>query len=31
MIEVRNLTKEFKSPKKYPGFIGAVKSFFTAK
>lgn len=29
MIKVENLTKEFKSNKKYPGFRGAVKSFFS--
>lgn len=29
MIEVKNLTKEFKMNKKYPGFRGAVKSFFS--
>lgn len=29
MIEVKNLTKEFRMNKKYPGFRGAVKSFFT--
>lgn len=29
MIEVKNLTKEFRMNKKYPGFTGAVKSFFT--
>lgn len=29
MIEVCNLTKEFKTNKKYPGFKGAVKSFFS--
>lgn len=29
MIEVKNLTKEFRMNKKYPGFSGAVKSFFT--
>ncbi len=29
MITVENLTKEFKMNKKYPGFKGAVKSFFS--
>lgn len=29
MIEVSNLTKEFKTNKKYPGFKGAIKSFFS--
>lgn len=29
MIEVKNLTKSFKTAKKYPGFKGAVKSLFT--
>lgn len=29
MIRVENLTKEFKSNKKYPGFKGAIKSFFS--
>lgn len=29
MIEVKNLTKSFKTTKKYPGFKGAVKSLFT--
>lgn len=29
MIKVENLSKEFKSNKKYPGFKGAVKSFFS--
>ena len=29
MIEVKNLTKEFKTNKKYPGFKGAIKSFFS--
>lgn len=29
MIEVKNLTKEFKVNKKYPGFKGAIKSFFS--
>lgn len=28
MIKVENLTKEFKTNKKYPGFRGAIKSFF---
>lgn len=29
MIKVDNLTKEFKMNKKYPGFSGAIKSFFS--
>lgn len=29
MIEVKNLTKEFKVNKKYPGFKGAIKSFLS--
>lgn len=29
MIEVRDLSKEFVSAKKYPGYRGAVKSLFT--
>lgn len=29
MIEVKNINKEFKTSKKYPGFKGAIKSFFT--
>ena len=29
MIKVENLTKEFKMSKKYPGFKGAIKSFFS--
>lgn len=29
MIKVENLSKEFKSSKKYPGFKGAIKSFFS--
>lgn len=29
MIEVKNLKKEFKMNKKYPGFKGAIKSFFS--
>lgn len=29
MITVENLTKEFKINKKYPGFKGAIKSFFS--
>lgn len=29
MIKVCNLTKEFKTNKKYPGFKGAIKSFFS--
>ncbi|GAA0821377.1 ABC transporter ATP-binding protein [Clostridium tertium] len=31
MIKVENLSKEFKSNKKYPGFKGAIKSFFSRK
>ena len=29
MIKVEHLSKEFKSNKKYPGFKGAIKSFFS--
>lgn len=29
VIEVKNITKEFKTNKKYPGFKGAIKSFFS--
>ena len=29
MIKVENLSREFKSNKKYPGFKGAIKSFFS--
>lgn len=29
MIQVQNLSKEFKIPKKYPGFKGALKTFFS--
>ena len=29
MIKVENLCKEFKINKKYPGFKGALKSFFS--
>jgi len=29
VIKVENLTREFKSNKKYPGFKGAIKSFFS--
>lgn len=29
MITVENLSREFKSNKKYPGFRGAIKSFFS--
>jgi len=29
VIKVENLTREFKSNKKYPGFRGAIKSFFS--
>lgn len=31
MIEVKNLKKEFKMNKKYPGFKGAIKSFFSSE
>jgi len=31
MIDVNSLTKEFKSPKKYPGFGGAIRSLFSRK
>ncbi|NLL31252.1 MAG: ATP-binding cassette domain-containing protein [Clostridiales bacterium] len=31
MIEVRNLNKQFKMNIKYPGFKGAIKSFFSNK
>ena len=31
MIKVENLTKEFKITKKYPGFKGAIKSFFSTE
>ena len=31
MIRVENLSKEFKSNKKYPGFKGASKSFFSTE
>ena len=31
MIKVENLTKEFKMSKKYPGFKGAIKSFFSTE
>ena len=31
MIEVINLKKEFKMNKKYPGFKGAIKSFFSSE
>lgn len=31
MIRVENLTKEFKINKKYPGFKGAIKSFFSTE
>lgn len=31
MIQVENLTKEFVTTKKYPGFRGAVKSLFTTE
>ena len=29
MIKVENLCKSFKTKKKYPGFKGAIKSFFS--
>lgn len=29
MIEVKNLRKEFRTNKKYPGFKGAIRSFFS--
>lgn len=31
MIEVRNVTKEFVSPKKYPGLKGAIKGLFSSE
>ena len=31
MIRIENLSKEFKSNKKYPGFKGAIKSFFSTE
>lgn len=31
MIEVKNLNKQFKMSKKYPGFKGAIKSFFSTE
>lgn len=31
MIEVKSLRKEFKMNKKYPGFKGAIKSFFSTE
>lgn len=31
MIRVENLSKEFKISKKYPGFKGAIKSFFSTE
>lgn len=31
MIKVENITKEFKSNKRYPGFKGAIKSFFSTE
>jgi len=31
LIKVENITKEFKSNKKYPGFKGAIKSFFSTE
>ena len=29
IITVENISKQFKTPKKFPGFIGAIKSLFT--
>ena len=29
LIKVENITKQFKTNKKYPGFKGAIKSFFS--
>jgi len=29
MIELKNVSKEFVSPKKYPGFKGAIKGLFS--
>ena len=29
MIEVKHVSKEFVSPKKYPGFKGAIKGLFS--
>lgn len=31
MIKVENLSKEFKISKKYPGFKGALRSFFSTE
>lgn len=31
MIKVESITKEFKNNKKYPGFRGAIKSFFSSE
>lgn len=31
MIEVRNISKEFVSPKKYPGLKGAIKGLFSSE
>lgn len=31
MIEVRNITKDFISPKKYPGLRGAIKGLFSTE
>lgn len=31
MIEVRNITKDFVSPKKYPGLRGAIKGLFSTE
>lgn len=31
MIKVESITKEFKNNKKYPGFRGAIKSFFSTE
>ena len=30
IITVENISKQFKTPKKFPGFIGAIKSLNTA-
>ena len=29
IISVENVSKQFKTPKKFPGFIGAIKGLFT--
>jgi len=29
IISVKNISKQFKTPKKFPGFIGAIKGLFT--